>query len=186
MGASDVVDIHDMDADPWISAWADEVVRDSFGVMALLDRSIPRREAGAEFASASLRLQVRLRRRRVDRLLAEGVSPTSDPQLALRAAQLTRPAVRARLAAGLRDGVRSVDESALTLRRRPQAPVDATSVQACASEMGELARALTDINPRVRGAAIVNALLTDGLSPLYAGDQAGRLHDAILSARSAL
>jgi hypothetical protein len=180
------VDIHDMGAGPWIPTTAHEVVGDSFGVMALLDRSIPRREAGTEVASASLRLRVLLRHPRLDRLLAEGMSPASDPQLGLRAAQLTRRARRARLAATLRDSVRSVDESALTLRRRPQASVAAASVHACAAEIGDLASALTDINPRVRGVAIVNALLTDGLSPLYAGDQADRLHDAISSARSAL
>jgi hypothetical protein len=180
------VDIHDMGAGPWIPTTAHEVVGDSFGVMALLDRSIPHPEAGTEFASASLRLQVLLRRRRLDRLLAEGTSPTSDPRLALRAARLTRPALRAGFAAALRDSVRSLDQSALTLRRRPQASVDAASVHACAAEIGDLASALTDINPRVRGVALVNALLTDGLSPLYAGDQPDRLHDAISSARSAL
>jgi hypothetical protein len=159
---------------------------DSFAGMSLLDRSIPRREAGTQLHSALLRLHVLSRQRRLDRLLAEGKSPTSDPQLALRAAQLSRPALRAGLAAALRDGVRSLDESALTLRRRPQAAVDAASVHTYASEIGDLASALTDINPRVRGIAIVKGLLTDGLSPLYARDQADRLHDTILSARSAL
>ena len=159
---------------------------DSFAGMSLLDRSIRRREAGTQLDSALLRLEVLSRHRRLDRLLAEGKSPTSDPQLALRAAQLSRPALRAGLAAALRDGVRSVDESALTLRRRPQAAVDAASVHTYASEIGDLASALTDINPRVRGIAIVNGLLTDGLSPLYASDQADRLHNTILSARSAL
>ena len=154
--------------------------------MSLLDHSIPRRESGTQLAFAFLRLQVLLRHGRLDRLLAKGNSPTSDPRLALRAAQLTRPALCARLAAALRDSVRSVNESALTLRRRPQAQVDAASVRTCASEIGELASALTDTNPRVRGIAIVYGLLTDGLGPLYASDQANQLHHTILSARSAL
>jgi hypothetical protein len=154
--------------------------------MSLLDRSIPRRDAATRSDSASLRLQVMLRRRELDRLLAEGMSPMSDRRLSVRAAQLSRPALRAGLAAALRDGVRSLDESALTLRRRPQAAVDAASVHTCASEISDLARALTDVNPRVRGIAIVNGLLTDGLSPLYAPDQAERLHNTILSARAAL
>jgi hypothetical protein len=154
--------------------------------MSPLDLSIPSRESGTQAAFAFLRLQVLLRHGRLDRLLAEGTSPTSDPRLALRAAQLTRPAVRAGLAAALRDSVRSVDESALTLRRRPQARVDTASVRTCAAEIGELASALTDINPRVRGIAIVYGLLTDGLGPLYASDQADRLHNTILRARSAL
>jgi hypothetical protein len=154
--------------------------------MPALNLSVPRRESGARFAFAFLHLQVLMRSGRLDRLLAEGHSPTSDPRLALRAAQLSRPARRAGFAAALRDGVRSVDETALTLRRRPQAPVDAASVRSCASEIGELASALTDINPRVRGIAIVSGLLTDGLGPLYASGQAHRLHDTIVTARSAL
>jgi hypothetical protein len=151
-----------------------------------LNHSIPRRESGTRFAFAFLHLQVLFRSGRLDRLLAARTSPASDPRLALRAAQLARPALRAGLAAALRDSVRSLDETALTLRRRPQARVDAASVHSCASEIGELASALTDINPRVRGIAIVSGLLTDGLGPLYASGQARQLHEIILSARSAL
>ena len=154
--------------------------------MSLLDHPIPRREAGKQFASGLLRLRVLFHRGRLDRLLAEGESPTTDPRLALRAAQLTRPARRAGLASALRDSVRSLDESALSLRRRPQARVDPASVRACASEIAELANGLTEINPRARGIAIVSCLLTDGLSPLYLSDQADRLRSTIVSARSAL
>jgi hypothetical protein len=79
-----------------------------------------------------------------------------------------------------------LDETARTLRRRPQPPVDAASVRACAPEIGELARALTDINPRVRGVAIAHEPLSDGLGPLYTSGQTDRLRNTLLTARSAL
>jgi hypothetical protein len=133
-----------------------------------------------------LRLQVLVHRRRLDRLLAEGRSPATDPQLAIRATQLLRPAVRARLAALLRDAVCSLDDSALAQYMRPEVPVAAASVRACAREIEDLAQALTGPSPRVRGVAIVRGLLTDGDGPLYDGSQAGRLRTTVLAARSAL
>ena len=154
--------------------------------MSLLDLSTPRRDAGKRSISALLGLWVRVDRGRLDRLLAQGRSPTSDPRLSLRAAQLARPALRAALAASLRDALRSIDDSAITTLRRPQVPVDAASVRICAPELRDLARALTDINPRVRGVAITYVLLADGLGPLYANGQADRLRNTLLTARSAL
>jgi hypothetical protein len=137
-------------------------------------------------AMSMLELSVRIHRGRLDRLLAEGRSPATDPRLALRAAQLARPALRAALARALRDALRSIDESAITRFRRPQVPVDAASVRVCTPELGELARALTDIDPRARGVAITRVLLTDGLGPLYVNGQADRLRNTLLTARSAL
>ena len=136
--------------------------------------------------SVFLRLRVLVRRRRLDRLLAEGRSPGTDPRLALRAAQLARLPLRAALAFALRDAARCSDETALTLRRRPQAPVDVASVRECAVELCGLARALTDINPRIRGVAIISHMLTDGLGPLYTPGQTEQLRTLLLSARSAL
>lgn len=162
-----------------------ELSADSVAAVSVLDPPTARRRAGHRPASVLLRLQVLVHRGQLDRLLAEGRSPTTDPRLAVRAAQLARLAVRARVAAGLRDAVRSIDETALTLRLRPQVPVDVASVRACASEIGELARALTDLNPRVRGVAIARELLTDGAGPLYTG-QADQLRNTLLTARSAL
>ena len=133
-----------------------------------------------------LRLQVLVHRGRLDRLLAEGRSPATDPQLAMRAGQLARPAVRARLAASLRDAVCSLDDSALAQYLRPEVPVAAASVRACAREIDDLARALTGPSPRVRGVAIVRGLLTDGAGPLYDGGQAGQLRTIVLAARAAL
>ena len=98
---------------------------------------------------------------------------------------------RAALAASLRDVMRSIDESTATRFAfhasflGPQVPVDAASVRVCTPELHELARALTDIKPRVQGVAITHALLTDGGGPLYIGPP-DRLRDSLLTARSAL
>jgi hypothetical protein len=133
-----------------------------------------------------LRLQVLVHRGRLDRLLAEGRSPATDPQLAIRAGQLSHPAARGRLAARLRDAVCSLDDSALAQYMRPEVPVAAASVRACAREIDDLARALTGPSPRVCGIAIVRGLLTDSDGPLYDGNQAARLRTTVLAARSAL
>jgi len=133
-----------------------------------------------------LRLQVLVHRGRLDRLLAKGRSPATDPRLAMRARQLARPAVRARLAASLRDAVCSLDDSALAQYLRPEVPVAAASVRACAREIDDVARALTGPSPRVHGVAIVRVLLTDGAGPLYDGGQAGQLRTRVLAAHSAL
>ncbi len=158
----------------------------SVGAVSLLELPAARRGAGDRPASALLHLLVLAQRTRLDRLLAQGRSPATDPRLALRAAQLGRPALRAGVAAALRDAVRSIDESALALRRRPQVPVEASSVRACASELGDLARALTDVNPHVQGVAIAYHLLADGLGPLYVTGQADQLRNTVLTARLTL
>jgi hypothetical protein len=153
--------------------------------MSLVERSSPHRDARNRPTSPLLRLRVLVHRGRLDRLLAEGRSPTTDRRLTLRAIQLARPAPRAALAASLRDVMRSIDESTATPFLGPQVPVDAVSVRVCTPELHELARALTDIKPRVRGVAITQALLTNGGGPLYIGPP-DRLRDSLLTARSAL
>jgi hypothetical protein len=65
-------------------------------------------------------------------------------------------------------------------------PVDAASVRACSPELRELARALTDVNPRARGVAMTRVLLTDGGSPLYVDGPAEHLRKVVLAARAAL
>jgi hypothetical protein len=132
-----------------------------------------------------LALQVLVHRRQLDQLLAEGQSTATDRRLAARAAQLSRPALRARLAVSLRDAVCSLDDSALAQYLRPEVPV-AESVRACAREIDDLARALTGPSPRVRGVAMVRGLLTDGAGPLYDDRQAGQLRTTVRAARAAL
>jgi hypothetical protein len=110
---------------------------------------------------------------------------TDEPDPVKRSADLKAIDLHA-LAAALRDARRSIDDSAITRLRRPQVPVAAASVRDCTPELGDLARALTDIDPRVRGVAITRVLLTDGCGPLYVDGQADRLRKTLLTARSAL
>ncbi len=162
-----------------------EVVAPSVAAMSTFD--VPITDHGHRSRPAPLlRLKVLVHRGRLDRLLAEGRSPATDAQLAIRADQLSRPATRARLADCLRDAVCSLDDSALAQYLRPEVPVAAASVRACAREIEDLARAITGPSPGVRGVAIVRGLLTDGAGPLYDGSQAGRLRTTVLAARSAL
>jgi hypothetical protein len=134
----------------------------------------------------SLQLRVFVNRRRLDRLIAEGRDPTTNPQLSLRAAQLGRPTLRATLARSLLNAVRMSDSSATSRFPSTHIPVDAASVRACSPELYELARALTDVTPSVRGVAITRVLITDGASPLYVSGPADRLRKVLLAARSAL
>jgi hypothetical protein len=154
--------------------------------VSLLDLHIADTGTSRPRGSAWLRFVVLVRRGRLDRLLVQGTSPASDRRLALRAAQLAQPALRASLAAGLRDAMRSVDDGPLARRQRPHAPVEAASVGSCLDELEDLARALTDVSPRVRGVAIVCRLFHDGLGPLYTAGQADRLRNTVLAARAAL
>ena len=109
-----------------------------------------------------LRLRVTIKRRRLDALIAQGWVPATDPALELRAAQLARPAVRATLARALRRAMRAVEERPRGGWLGSRVPVAAASVRQCMPELSDLARALTDIRPGVRGVAIACMLITDG------------------------
>ena len=154
--------------------------------MSLIELSHPRPDVlNPQSASPLLRLRVLVHRGRFDRLLAAGTSPASDPRLAVRATQLARPALRAGLAHSLVNTLRWVDIPASRFPS-PHVPVDAASVRACSPELRDLARALTDVNPRARGVAMARVLLTDGGSPLYINGPAEQLRKVVLAARAAL
>jgi hypothetical protein len=153
--------------------------------MSSIELSHPHAGARTPSTRPFLWLRVFVHRGRLDRLIAEGRDPTTDPQLSLRAAQLSRPALRATLARSLLNAVRSIDNRAISRFPSPHIPVDAASVRACSPELRDLARALTDIAAGPRGAAITKILITDGASPLYVGGQA-ELRNTLLAARSAL
>lgn len=132
-----------------------------------------------------LRMAASMRRASLDRLLAQG-GPVTGPLLALRSSELRDAQARARLATAFRDVVRSVDGTRRVRRRSPRAAVNAVAVRACATEIEDLARALTDIDPDVRGVAIARRLLMDGLGPLYDPGEPHMLRCALRSTRSAL
>jgi hypothetical protein len=183
--ASKIVDIHEIATAVWISTTTATLAAPSVAAMSTLDVSTTQHRNGRRPAPM-LRLHVLAHRGRLDRLLAEGRSPATDPELAIRAAQLARPRFRARLAASLRDAVCALDDSALAQYLRPEIPVDAASVRACAREIDDLARALTGLTPHVRGVAIVRGLLTDDTGPLYKGGRPDQLRTVVLAARAAL
>ena len=131
-------------------------------------------------------LRVFVHRGRLDRLIAGGRDPATDPRLTLRAAQLGRPALRATLARSLLNALRSIDNSAISRFPSPHVPVDAASVRSCSPELYDLARALTDVTARERGVAITRVLITDGASPLYVSGPADHLRKVLVAARSAL
>ena len=158
----------------------------SVAAMSSIELSHPHAAARRVPIRPLLRLRVLVHRGRLDRLIAEGRDPATDPQLSLRATQLARPALRATLARSLLNAVRAVDNSATSRLPSPHIPVDAASVRACSPELYDLARALTDLIPHVRGVAITRVLITDGASPLYVSGPADGLRKVLVSARSAL
>ncbi len=122
----------------------------------------------------AVRVLARLRAATLDRALSEGISPDASPLIAARAAQLSRPSSRTRIAIGLERVALSCERSrgvgsilparAAVLANRPQ--------------IIELARTLRDdCGLYVRGIAMLEATLTDGTGPLYTdrhGDALGR------------
>jgi hypothetical protein len=130
------------------------------------------------------RLQVLANRGRLDRALAAGADPRGAGALRLRAAQLERPAARARVALGLERVVCAADEPA---RLSAAAPVNRAGVRAARPELLALARALRGDEPvRAQGVALAHGLLVDGASPLYAPAPADELARALADALEAL
>lgn len=180
------MDIHEIAAGLWVSTTTAPPSARSVAAMSTLNVPTTHDHAARRRPSPKLGLQVLIHRRQLDRQLAEGHNSAGDPQLTMRAAQLTGPAARARLARMLREAVCSLDDSALAQYLRPEAPLATASVRACAREINDLSQALTAPNPDVRGVAIVRTLLTDGTGPLYIGGQPGELRAVVLAASAAL
>lgn len=120
--------------------------------------------AGAPFA---LRLKVYLTRGRLDRQLAAGHGYDAGAELALRAKHLVNPRTQRDLARNLRGIIRYADQrssgrSISCVAIRPQA-VRADRTAIC--ELAEQLERAAPVNPR--GVVLAQALLTDGVSPLF-------------------
>jgi hypothetical protein len=129
--------------------------------------------------SLALRARVFARRGVLDRLLAAGADPSWDPELALRAAQLTTPRRRRALAESLLRVVRDAD--------RPQrwscaAPLDRGAVRQAAPALRALAADLCD-QAAPQAISLAEQLLRDPGSPLYAGGDADALRRSVRIAR---
>ncbi len=112
------------------------------------------------------RLAARWNARRLDRALADGISPEANAALALRAQRLTEPDRRWSLAGALRRIVRDAD------RNRPargfRVVPNRRAVKAAREALSRLADTLDDPGPvSAQGVARAWLLLTDGTGPLY-------------------
>jgi hypothetical protein len=114
----------------------------------------------------SLRARVFVRRGKLDRLLAAGADPSWDPELGLRARQISAPRRRRALAEGIE---RAVWEAHRPPRWSCAAPLDRRAVRTATPELGTLALELAiQPAPAAQGVALATQLLRDPDSPLYA------------------
>jgi hypothetical protein len=129
--------------------------------------------------------QVWLRRGSLDRSLAHGADPNATRTLARRARQLTSPRCRRALAEGIRKLVYEAEApshgytAAAPLQRREILPEREVLLSLAAELAGD-----DEVSPR--GVALLEALLTDGTSPIYMPGPEGALHRALVHARAAL
>lgn len=129
--------------------------------------------------------RVWLRRGALDRRLAHGADPSTTPELARRARQLTSRRFRAGLAEGIRHLVGTAEEprlgygSSVPLQRRDILRERDLLLVLAADLLSE-----DELSPR--GIALVERLLTDGASPVYTPCPEGSLHNTLTHARAAL
>ena len=112
------------------------------------------------------RMAARWRAGSLDRKLARGDAPDSQPALALRAQTLIGPSMRSALARQVQRVVGVARQR--RGRRFARIPTHKDEVLAAADDLDVLARRLRDCGPvSARGVADVRVLLTDGSGPLY-------------------
>jgi hypothetical protein len=124
--------------------------------------------AATPTCSWRLRLRVRLHSYALDKRLAEGADPNSEPELALRARQLDAPEMRGKIA----------DSIALILVRAQVGPAPTglgaevkpatEAVLASSADLRVLVKSLRDERTvATRGVAMARVLVADGCGPLY-------------------
>jgi hypothetical protein len=102
----------------------------------------------------------------LDRLLAAGADPAWDPELGIRAAQITAAKRRRALAVALEAAVRDAHRPP---RWSAAVPLARGAVRAAAHELHLLAESLVETAaPAAEGVALAKQLVTDPSSPLYA------------------
>jgi hypothetical protein len=143
-----------------------------------------RPRASAERPALQLRARVFARRGTLDRLLAAGMDPAWDPELRVRAAQITAARRRCALSASLQAAVRDA-------HRPPQwtaaVPLARSAVREAAPELRVLAECLAGIAaPAPEGVALAGQLIRDPSSPLYAPGSPEALRAAARIAHQAL
>jgi hypothetical protein len=142
----------------------------------------PRRPDAVSRLSREVR--VFIRRGTLDGLIAAGADPSWDPDLELRARQISAPRRRRALARGLEHAVR---EASRPPRWTCKAPLNRRAVRSAAPELTALALDLTvEASPAAQGVALATQLLCDPDSPLYAPAGETVLGSAAVVARQAL
>jgi hypothetical protein len=135
-------------------------------------------------APPALRARVFVRRGKLDGLLAAGADPSWDPELGLRARQISAPRSRRALAESIE---RAVWEAHRPPRWSCTAPLDRRAVRKATPELSALALELkVQPIPRAQGVALTTQLLRDPDSPLYAPGAEEALRTGALVARRAL
>jgi hypothetical protein len=131
-----------------------------------------------------LRASVFLRRGTLDRLLAAGMDPAWDPELGMRAAQITAPKRRHALSASLQAAVR---EACRPPRLTAAVPLARGAIRAAADELRVLAECLAEsAAPAAQGVALAGQLVRDPCSPIYAPGSPEALRAAARIAHRAL
>ena len=134
---------------------------------------------------AHLALIARWRAGELDRQLAEGASPSASALLAIRCRRLTGRRYRARVAEGLARRVRDAEAT----RRGFSAAIrpDRREVVAARTVLATLDRRLRAPEPvSAQGVAMLESLLTDGVSSLYLPTEPGELGSRLRAAAAAL
>jgi hypothetical protein len=136
-------------------------------------------------ASFALRVRVWAGSLQLDCRLAEGVRPTSSPELMLRAQQLASARSRRQLSGALTAAVDAASRPRGSWP--PAAPIVATGVLGAARPLERLADDLRTISdPPARGVALVSFLVCDPTSPLYNRHASVTVREIAERVRSAL
>ena len=131
-----------------------------------------------------MRIRVFFRRATLDRLLAAGMDPAWDPELRLRAAQITAAKRRCALSASLQAAVRDAHRPP---RWSAAVPLARGAVLAAADELRLLAGCLAEPTaPAAQGVALAGQIVRDPCSPLYAPGSPEALRAAARIAHRAL
>ena len=150
-----------------------------------VDRSDRRSGPSWRAWPVAVRVFVRLHRTSLDRELALGADPCTNPQLACRARELCRPGLRRQLGADVERALDAAGVPAPLLTG--SIPLDRYSIRECETSLLGLAEDLRSDRPvYARGVALTRLLLTDGDSQIYAPSKPWRLAAAARSARAAL
>ena len=143
------------------------------------------RREGGQWSRIRLALIASWRAAELDRQLAAGASPDTSALLAIRGRRLTGERYRARVAAGLARAVR--DAEATTHGFSAAIRTDRREVIAARTVLATLERRLRAAEPvNAQGVALLDSLLTDGVSPLYRPAKSGVLGSRLRAAAAAL